>query len=169
MLGGSIKLASLVGKGSEFTVSIPVDGISGQKPIQSVQEKNDEKQPSKPHLKILIAEDDPVGDQYLTILLSELKADVLHAINGQDAVEICRENADIDLVMMDIRMPVMDGYEATRQIRAFNREVVIIAQTAFALTGDREKALEAGCNDYISKPIKKDELMQVINRVLKQE
>ncbi len=161
MLGGTIKLESEVGKGSEFTVTIPVEGISVQKVSEATTVNNDA-QPSKPHLKILIAEDDPVGDQYLTILLSELKADVLHAINGQDAVEICRENADIDIVMMDIRMPVMDGYEATRQIRAFNREVVIIAQTAFALTGDREKALQAGCNDYISKPIKKDELIQII-------
>ena len=165
MLGGTIKLESEVGKGSEFTVSIPVDGISGQKVSEATTVNNDA-QPSKPHLKILIAEDDPVGDQYLTILLSELKADVLHAINGQDAVEICLENADIDIVMMDIRMPVMDGYEATRQIRAFNREVVIIAQTAFALSGDREKALEAGCNDHISKPIKKQDLMQVIGKVL---
>jgi signal transduction histidine kinase len=161
MLGGTIKLESELGKGSEFSVSIPVDGISGQKVSDTTPVKSDV-QPSKPHLKILIAEDDPVGDQYLTILLSELKADVLHAINGQDAVEICRENGDIDLVMMDIRMPVMDGYEATRQIREFNREVVIIAQTAFALSGDREKALESGCNDYISKPIKKDELIQII-------
>ena len=161
MLGGTIKLESEVGKGSEFKVTIPVEGISGQKVSEATTVNNDA-QPSKPHLKILIAEDDPVGDQYLTILLSELKADVLHAINGQDAVEICLENADIDIVMMDIRMPVMDGYEATRQIRAFNREVVIIAQTAFALSGDREKALEAGCNDHISKPIKKDELIQII-------
>ncbi len=161
MLGGTIKLESEVGKGSEFTVTIPVEGISGQK-VSDATTVNNDAQPSKPHLKILIAEDDPVGDQYLTILLSELKADVLHAINGQDAVEICRENTDIDIVMMDIRMPVMDGYEATRQIRAFNREVVIIAQTAFALSGDREKALQAGCNDYISKPIKKDELIQII-------
>ena len=165
MLGGTIKLESEVGKGSEFTVTIPVEGISGQK-VSDATTVNNDAQPSKPHLKILIAEDDPVGDQYLTILLSELKADVLHAINGQDAVEICRENTDIDIVMMDIRMPVMDGYEATRQIRAFNREVVIIAQTAFALSGDREKALEAGCNDHISKPIKKQDLMQVIGKVL---
>ena len=165
MLGGTITLESEFGKGSEFTVTIPVEGISGQKVSDATPVKSDA-QPSKPHLKILIAEDDPVGDQYLTILLSELKAEVLHAINGQDAVEICRENPDIDVVMMDIRMPVMDGYEATRQIRAFNREVVIIAQTAFALSGDREKALEAGCNDYLSKPIKKNELMQVIHKTL---
>jgi CheY-like chemotaxis protein len=65
-------------------------------------------------------------------------------------------------------MPVMDGYEATRQIREFNREVVIIAQTAFALSGDREKALESGCNDHISKPIKEQDLMQMINKYLKQ-
>jgi CheY-like chemotaxis protein len=65
---------------------------------------------------------------------------------------------------MDIQMPVMNGYEATRQIRQFNKDVVIIAQTAFGLSGDREKAVEAGCNDYISKPINKDELLALIQK-----
>ena len=64
---------------------------------------------------------------------------------------------------MDIRMPEMDGYQATRQIREFNKEVVIIAQTAYGLSGDREKAIKAGCNDYIAKPIKRDELLRLIN------
>ena len=82
---------------------------------------------------------------------------------------MCRNNPDIDLVLMDIQMPDMDGYEATRQIRLFNKDVVIIAQTAFALTGDREKAIEAGCNDYISKPIKKDELMVLVQKHFKKQ
>jgi CheY-like chemotaxis protein len=67
---------------------------------------------------------------------------------------------------MDIRMPDMSGYEATRQIREFNREVVIIAQTAYGLLGDREKAIKAGCNDYIAKPIKKTELLQLLQKNL---
>ena len=90
--------------------------------------------------------------------------EVLKARTGVEAVEACRNNPDIDLVLMDIQMPEMDGYEATRQIRQFNKEVIIIAQTAYALTGDREKAIEAGCNDYISKPIKKDELLALIQK-----
>jgi len=73
------------------------------------------------------------------------------------------------LVLMDIKMPIMDGYEATRQIRLFNKDVVIIAQTAFALTGDREKAIAAGCNDYISKPIKKNELMVLVQKYFKKQ
>jgi CheY-like chemotaxis protein len=66
--------------------------------------------------------------------------------------------------MMDIKMPELDGYEATRQIRQFNKKIVIIAQTAYAQTGDKEKAINAGCNDYISKPIKKDELLALIKK-----
>jgi len=81
---------------------------------------------------------------------------------------VCRNNPDIDLVLMDIQMPDMDGDEATRQIRQFNKDVVIIAQTAYALIGDREKAIAAGCNDYISKPIKKDELLEVMQRYFTQ-
>jgi len=81
-------------------------------------------------------------------------------------VEVCLNNPDIDLVLMDIKLPTIDGYEATRQIRKFNKDVIIIAQTAYALEGDREKAIAAGCNDYISKPIKKDELLEKISKIL---
>ena len=70
-----------------------------------------------------------------------------------EAIEVCRNNPDIDLVLMDIKMPVMDGLEATRQIRKFNKNVIIIVQTAYGLTRDKLNALEAGCNEYISKPI----------------
>ena len=77
---------------------------------------------------------------------------ILKARTGIEAIVACRNNPDIDLVLMDIKMPDMDGYEATMQIRQFNKDVIIIAQTAYALTTDREKAIEAGCNDYISKP-----------------
>jgi len=75
-----------------------------------------------------------------------------------------RSNPDIDLILMDVKMPEIDGYEAVRQIRMFNKDVIIIAQTAFALTGDREKALEAGCNDYISKPIENKLLVELIQK-----
>ena len=73
-------------------------------------------------------------------------------------------NPDIDLILMDILMPEMNGYEATRQVRKFNKEVIIIAQTAFGLSGDRIKAIDSGCNDYISKPVTKDQLITLIKK-----
>ena len=80
---------------------------------------------------------------------------IFKATTGEEAVEICRANPDIDLVFMDIKMPQMNGYEATALIRQFNKDVIIIAQTAYALIGDKEKAINAGCNDYVTKPLSK--------------
>jgi len=115
-------------------------------------------------LKILIAEDDETSETLIAIVVKTFGKEILKVRNGVDAVEACRNNTDIDLVLMDIQMPLMDGYEATRQIRQFNKEVIIIAQTAYGLTGDREKSIDAGCNDYISKPIGKDKLKAIIQK-----
>ena len=90
--------------------------------------------------------------------------EILRVKTGADAVAMCRNNPDIDLVLMDIKMPVMNGLEATKQIREFNKDVIIIAQTAFALKGDREKLIDAGCNDYISKPFNKKDFMQIVKK-----
>ena len=90
--------------------------------------------------------------------------EILFTETGVEAVEACRNNTDIDLVLMDVKMPEIDGYEATRQIRKFNANLVIIAQTAFALPGDREKALSAGCNDYFSKPYNQAVLISLIKK-----
>ncbi len=90
--------------------------------------------------------------------------EILNARTGLEAVELCRNNPNIDLVLMDIRMPALGGYEATKQIRGFNNEIIIIAQTAYGLSGDREKSLNAGCNDYLAKPINKSELQAMIHR-----
>ena len=119
------------------------------------------------NLKILIAEDDEPSEMFMTIAVKPLSKKVLNVRTGIKAVEACRANPDIDMVLMDVRMPDMDGYEATRQIRQFNQDIVIIAQTAFGLIGDREIAIEAGCNDYISKPINRDLLIELINRHIK--
>jgi len=115
-------------------------------------------------LKILIAEDDDFSDTHLSIIVKKFSKEIFHTKTGNETVEICRANPDIDLILMDIRMPGMSGYDATRKIREFDKDVIIIAQTAYALRGDREKALEAGCNDYISKPIKKDALLEIIEK-----
>ena len=114
--------------------------------------------------KILIADDDETSEMFIMTAVKKISREVLIAITGVEAVEICRNNPDIDLVLMDIRMPEMNGYDAIRQIRKFNKDVIIIAQTAHALIGDREKAIEAGCNDYISKPIDSELLMDLIKK-----
>jgi len=90
----------------------------------------------------------------------------LVAFNGLEAVALARENPDVKLILMDISMPEIHGYEATRQIREFNKEVIIIAQTAFAMYGDREKALKAGCNGHVSKPIEFEELKKLIEQCI---
>jgi CheY-like chemotaxis protein len=115
-------------------------------------------------LKILIAEDDEVSEKLFDRTVKMFGKEILNVRTGVEAVKACLQNPDIDLVLMDIRMPEMNGYEATRQIREFNKDVVILAQTAYGLFGDREKAIEAGCNDYIAKPIKKEELLALIQK-----
>ena len=115
----------------------------------------------------MIAEDDEFSEILLQTQIRPYSKKILKARTGREATEICRSHADIDLIMMDIRMPEMDGYEATRQIRGFNKSVIIIAQTAYGLLGAREKAIEAGCNDYIAKPINKNELHAVMQKYLR--
>ncbi len=100
----------------------------------------------------------------ISIQLNEFSNEVLIARTGAESIEMYRNNPDIDLILMDIQMPEMDGYEATRQIRKLNKQVVIIAQTAYGNTGDREKAIESGCTDYISKPLTQDKFSQLIQK-----
>ena len=117
-------------------------------------------------LKILIAEDDEVSVKLLEIAVRGFNEKVLKATTGTETVQVCRNSPDIDFVLMDIQMPDMDGYEATRQIRQFNKDVIIIAQTAYALAEDREMAIAAGCNDYISKPYGQSLLIALMEKYL---
>jgi len=98
--------------------------------------------------------------------VKEFSKEILVAKNGIEAVKKCQDNLDIDLILMDMRMPEMDGYEATKQIRKFNKNVIIIAQTAFALSNDREKTINVGCNDYIMKPINQVQLKNLITTLI---
>lgn len=115
---------------------------------------------------ILIAEDDNISFTFLKLVLASHGFGVIHAENGQDAVELYKQNPGVVLILMDVKMPGMNGLEATREIRKISPTVPIIAQTAYALAGDSEKTLEAGCNDYVSKPITAELLMKKINQYL---
>ena len=164
LLGGSIRMDSTEGKGTTFFFSLPFIKSEGKEPV-SIETKQVEQHGNLSRkLKILIAEDDMASFLHLSILTKKMSREVLHVTSGTEAVEACREHPDIDLVLMDIKMPGMNGLEATSLIREFNSSLVIIAQTAYALQGDREKALESGCNDHITKPILRDEFMKKLDK-----
>lgn len=118
-------------------------------------------------LKILIAEDDVTSETMLEIMIEDYCKEPLVARNGLEVVQLCKENPDIDFVLMDMKMPELNGYEATKLIRDFNKDVIIFAQTAFALPGDKEKTIAAGCSDYISKPYSQSELTALIDKYFK--
>ncbi|MBS4062616.1 MAG: response regulator, partial [Bacteroidetes bacterium] len=151
------------GAGSTFYFTLPYNSEPAEDNIVQQSVASGKNQTIR-KLKILIAEDDEVSEMLLDNYINIFSKEILKVKTGEEAVEACRNHPDIDLILMDIRLPAMGGYEAIRRIREFNDEVIIIAQTAYGLTGDREKSLEAGCNDYIAKPIKKSELEELIQK-----
>lgn len=169
MLGGKTWVESEEKIGSKFCFTIPYKENDKYPHSSSTLYKQKHIDFNK-KLKILIVDDDEYSLEYLNIILENLQQKLLVAKTGEEAVKICKENDDLDVVLMDIKIPIINGYEATRQIREFNTDVFIIAQTAYAQAGDRAKSIDAGCNEYISKPINKDKLFEIIStRFLKTE
>ncbi|TVR40175.1 MAG: response regulator [Bacteroidia bacterium] len=119
---------------------------------------------NKKKYKILIVDDEKTAHQLYKLMLKPEGYELLHAENGLEAVEMFSKHSDINLILMDIKMPIMDGYQASERIRKNSKKVIIIAQTAYAMVKDKEKAFAVGCNEHLAKPIQKTDLVKIIKK-----
>jgi len=167
LLGGEIDVESKPDHGANFYFTLPLERREEPLPsgvkVDHPRYQNNLKLAEK---KILIAEDDSSNYMFLESLLRSTEAALIWARNGQQAVDIHAERNDIDLILMDIRLPEMNGLLATKKIRSTNQDIPIIALTAFAFADDREKSMEAGCTEHLSKPVKIEELKRVLQKYL---
>lgn len=115
---------------------------------------------------ILAVEDDEISLEFLKELFEPYKVSLLYAYNGQTAIDICRSNPSVELILMDVQLPVLNGKAAMLEIKKFRPDLPIIAQTAFAMSGDKEKYIQDGFDEYVSKPINVQELLLLVNKYL---
>ena len=165
LLGGKLHVDSEPGKGARFAFTVPISKGKEAKTLKNEHTANREL-PNLFDKQILIAEDDIASYEYLEKLLRRTKAKILHAPDGKEAVKIFRQNPDIALILMDIKMPYIDGIEALGQMMKHDLKIPVIAQTAYAFSDEIRRIKAAGFNDYISKPINSIELYKLLNKYL---
>lgn len=163
MMNGEIWVNSNLGKGSEFFFTISYEPVENE----NVKKLLIQKTMDFSGIKILVAEDDFNSFLFIKEALRKTGAELIHSKNGKEAIESIKKETDINLILMDLQMPIMNGYIATSKIKKIKENIPIIAQTAFAMAGDKEKAINAGCDDYITKPIDKNNLFAILNKYFK--
>ncbi len=163
LLGGKIGFESVKGEGTMFYVSVPCSDVEGE---NNCTEDNLQDLNNKTRHKILVVEDDEVNCHYLRVLLSPVNFELVWATNGFEAVELIEKNPEIKIVLMDLKLPLMDGYEATQKIKAINNKLPVIAVTAYSESDDRKKAAKAGCDEFVIKPIQKSVLFEKLRKYI---
>ncbi|WP_395049570.1 ATP-binding protein [Flavobacterium sp.] len=166
MMGGTITLESIVEEGSIFSFSIPLEYDKEQRIIvRSIKSSDDSK--GKEEGTILIAEDDNINFLLFQKIIKLRNYNVIRAVNGQEAVDICINNPNIDLVLMDIKMPIMNGFEALEKIKVIRPELIVIAQTAYSSSEDEVRIYNSGFYGYITKPINREKLFEMFDDVFR--
>ncbi len=171
--GGKISVISELNSGTEFHFTIPMDKLGKSKKFENkldiIPNNQARLEPNWKNKVILVVEDDAVNYQFVEALLEKTQVQLLHAENGEQAMELCKTINKIDLILMDIKLPDKNGYEITREIKQLRKDIPIIAQTAFAILEVRDKCISCGCEDVISKPIEIELFMQKLNQYLVEE
>jgi hypothetical protein len=161
LLNSEISVQSQKGKGASFSFSIPFSELKSDAKMQTINKDSVSK--IAKHM-VLVAEDDDSNRFYLEVILKKSAIGVLIATNGKEAVDQCKLYPEISLVLMDLKMPVMDGFEATREIKAFRSDLPVIAVSAYCMNEEKNDAMEAGCDDYVSKPVDSMFLMNTLKK-----